>query len=164
MMNSPCFLIAVMLPSICGHESFLQECCCVFVLSDDVRLGDGYADDKHLSKVSLICSIMRTCWLDIFLLNSWTHHTRCQWYHMIYRFIDSLYCGVSWCIISWIFIILWYRIVKRSLYSGNISVLWQDLCIVTWSLYRERISVSWQDPCIVTWSLYREKISVSWHH
>ena len=70
MLTTPCFLIAVMLPSICGYESILQGCCSVFVLSENVRLGDGYADDKHLSRVSLTCFSMRTHWLDIFLLNS----------------------------------------------------------------------------------------------
>ena len=68
--TTPCFLIAVMLLSICGHESFLQGCCSVFVLCENVGLGDGYTDDKYLSRVSLTCFSMRTHLLDIFLLNS----------------------------------------------------------------------------------------------
>ena len=67
MRNSACILIAVMLPSICGHESALQKYCC-FVLCENVRLGDRYTFDKHLFRVSLICFIMRTHRLGIFLL------------------------------------------------------------------------------------------------
>ena len=66
MTSSPCFLIVVMLTSICDQYSFLQECCSVFVLCENVRLGDGYADDKHLSRVSLTCFIMRTHIPDIY--------------------------------------------------------------------------------------------------
>ena len=68
--TTPCFLIAVMLPSICDHESFLQGCCSVFALCENVRLDDGYKDGSHLSKVSLPCFSMITHRLDIFLLDS----------------------------------------------------------------------------------------------
>ena len=56
--DEKCFFIAVMLPSIFDHESFLQECCSVFYCVKAV--GDGCADDKQLSRVSLTCFIMRT--------------------------------------------------------------------------------------------------------
>ena len=127
MINSPCFLIAVMLPSICGHESFLQECYSLFILCENVRLGDGYTDDKYLSRVSLTCFIIRTRWLDILIFNSWTHHTHSQLYHMICCFIDGLYCGVSWCIVSWIFAISLYRITAKALYRDFTSFPFNDL-------------------------------------
>mgnify|MGYP001795999626 CR=1 FL=1 len=45
------------------------------MLGENVKLDDGYTDDKHSSRVSLTCFIMRTHWLDIFLLNFWAHDT-----------------------------------------------------------------------------------------
>ena len=80
---------------------------------ENVRLGDGYREDKHLSRVSLTCIIMRTHWLDIFLLNSWTHntHTAMIWYNLLPHWWSA-----SWCIVPWIFEISWYRIVAKSLY------------------------------------------------
>ena len=118
MRNSPCFLIAVMLPSICGHESSLQECCSVFVLCENVRLGDGYTFDKHLSRVSLTCFIMRTRWLDIFLIEFLnTPHTL----PMIPYYLLLHWWSVSWCIVV-------YRTV--------------DICNIVIS-YRGKISVSW---------------------
>ena len=120
MRSSPCFLIAVMLPSICGHESSLQECCSVFVLCENVRLGDGYTYDKHLSRVSLTCFIMRIHRLDIFLLAFVnTPHTL----PMIPYDLLLHWWSVSWCIVPWIFAILWYRIVARSLYRDIVTSL-----------------------------------------
>ena len=107
--TTPCFLIAVMLPSICGHGW-----CSVFALCENGRVDDGYTDDKHLSIVILTCFSMRTHWLDLFLLNSWTHHTHCLWYHMICCSIDGLYGGVAWCIVPWI-----------------VAISWQNFCNVT---------------------------------
>ena len=116
MRSSPCFLIAVMLPSICGHESSLQECCSVFVLCENVRLGDGYTYDEHLSRVSLTCFIMRTHQLDIFLLELLnTPHTLPM---MLYDLLRHRW-PASWCIVM-------YRTVDICniviLYCGKISV------------------------------------------
>ena len=114
--NSPCFLISAMLPSICGHESFLLERCSAFVKI----LGDGYADDKHLSRVSLSSFITRTLWPNLFFLTSRANHTRCQWYHIICRFIDGLYCAVLCRIVV-------YCDVS---YCGHFPIWYANLCIV----------------------------------
>ena len=115
MRNSPCFLIAVMLPYICGHESSLQECCSVFVLCENVRLGDGYTDDKHLSRVSLTCFIMRTHWLYSIL-----EHTTHTAYDTIWFAASLMVCIVAYRGVSY-----------RGYLQSHDIVSWQYLCIVT---------------------------------
>ena len=123
-------------PTMIPHWRDAAFCLCVVMKLSDKNaalflygvkiLGDGYADDKDLSSVSLRSFIMRARWLDFFfsILKHTTHvaHDTIWFVDMICWFIDGLYHGVS--------------------HPGYLQS-WQNICVVTKSMCRDKIYISW---------------------
>ena len=100
MRNSPCFLIPVMLSSICGHESFLRQCCVNFCWMK--MLGNGCPAGKHLSiyprSAISILSWEHVDWIFLVSILEHTTHTAYDtiWFAASLMVCIVMYCGVTW--------------------------------------------------------------------